>query len=66
MVVESNGIPNHDFLSTMGCCAPEMDYTSTFPLNPVNDRQEGTIQQTAQLQQGVGNVFQLEEQSPCQ
>ena len=37
MVVQSNGIPNHDFLSTMGCCAPEMDYTSTFPLSPVND-----------------------------
>jgi predicted esterase len=41
MVVESNGIPNHDFLSTMGCCAPEMDYTSTFPLNPVNDTTGG-------------------------
>ncbi len=41
MVVESNGIPNHDFLSTMGCCAPEMDYTSTYPLNPVNDTTGG-------------------------
>jgi hypothetical protein len=41
MIVDSNGIPNHDFLSTMGCCAPEMDYTSTFPLNPVNDTTGG-------------------------
>ena len=41
MVVESNGIPNHDFLSTMGCCAPEKDYTSTYPLNPVNDTTGG-------------------------
>ncbi|OUV39345.1 MAG: hypothetical protein CMA18_002785 [Methanobacteriota archaeon] len=41
MVVQSNGIPNHDFLSTMGCCAPEMDYTSTFPLDPVNDTTGG-------------------------
>ena len=41
MVVESNGIPNHDFLSTMGCCAPEKDFTTTFPLNPVNDTAGG-------------------------
>tara|TARA_B110000444_G_scaffold60463_1_gene56430 strand:+ start:77031 stop:79952 length:2922 start_codon:yes stop_codon:yes gene_type:complete len=41
MIVVSNGIPNHDFLSTMGCCAPEMDYTTTFPLNPVNDTSGG-------------------------
>jgi hypothetical protein len=41
MIVDSNGIPNHDFLSTMGCCAPEKDYTATFPLNPVNDTTGG-------------------------
>ena len=41
MIVQSNGIPNHDFLSTMGCCAQDMDYTSTFPLNPVNDTTGG-------------------------
>ncbi|MBQ70996.1 MAG: hypothetical protein CMA65_05870 [Euryarchaeota archaeon] len=41
MIVESNGIPNHDFLSTMGCCAPEKDFTTTFPLNPVNDTTGG-------------------------
>ena len=41
MIVVSNGIPNHDFLSTMGCCAPEKDYTTTYPLNPVNDTTGG-------------------------
>jgi len=41
MIVESNGIPNHDFLSTMGCCAPEKDFTTTYPLNPVNDTSGG-------------------------
>ena len=37
MVMESNGIPNHDFLSTLGCCADEMDYTAYITLNPMND-----------------------------
>ena len=37
MVVWSNGIPNHDFISTRGCCADERDYDWTFPLNPVVD-----------------------------
>ena len=37
MTVESNGIPSHDFISTRGCCADEVDYTTTIPLNPVND-----------------------------
>ena len=37
MVVDSNGIPNHDFASTLGCCASEQDYEWTIPLNPVND-----------------------------
>ena len=37
MVVDSNGIPNHDFLSTRGCCTDESDHTATIPLNPVND-----------------------------
>lgn len=41
MIIQSNGIPNHDFMSTMGCCAPEMDYTTTFPLSPVNDTTGG-------------------------
>ena len=37
MVVNSNGIPNHDFLSTMGCCANEVNLEWHIPLNPVND-----------------------------
>ena len=41
MVVESNGIPNHDFLSTRGCCAPEKDFTAYITLNPVNDTAGG-------------------------
>jgi hypothetical protein len=41
MVVDSNGIPNHDFLSTLGCCADEMDYTAHITLNPVNDTTGG-------------------------
>jgi len=41
MVMESNGIPNHDFLSTLGCCADEMDYTAYITMNPVNDTNGG-------------------------
>jgi len=41
MTIESNGIPNHDFLSTLGCCADEMDYTAKITLNPVNDTSGG-------------------------
>ena len=41
MVVESNGIPNHDFLSTRGCCAPEKDYTAYITLTPENDTTGG-------------------------
>ena len=41
MVIESNGIPNHDFLSTLGCCADEMDYTAYITMNPVNDTTGG-------------------------
>ena len=41
MVVDSNGIPNHDFLSTMGCCANEVNLEWHIPLNPVNDTSGG-------------------------
>ena len=41
MVVETNGIPNHDFLSTRGCCAPEKDYTAYITLTPENDTAGG-------------------------
>ena len=41
MVVETNGIPNHDFLSTRGCCAPEKDYTAYITLTPENDTSGG-------------------------
>jgi hypothetical protein len=33
-VVRSNGIPNHDYESTLGCCAAEVDYEWKIPLNP--------------------------------
>ena len=41
MVVNSNGIPNHDFISTMGCCADEVDLEWHITLNPVNDTTGG-------------------------
>ena len=41
MVVDTNGIPNHDFLSTMGCCADEVDLEWHIPLSPVNDTSGG-------------------------
>ncbi len=43
MTVNSNGIPSHDFASTRGCCIDEVDYTWSFPLNPVNDS-DGTYE----------------------
>jgi len=41
MIAESNGIPNHDFLSTMGCCADEVNLEWHISLNPVNDTNGG-------------------------
>ncbi|MEE2747102.1 MAG: YHYH protein [Candidatus Thermoplasmatota archaeon] len=41
MVVDSNGIPNHDFLSTMGCCTDEVDLEWHITLSPVNDTSGG-------------------------
>ncbi|MEC8891349.1 MAG: PGF-pre-PGF domain-containing protein, partial [Chloroflexota bacterium] len=35
-VVTSNGIPNHDYESTLGCCAGEIDYEWKLPLSPQN------------------------------
>ncbi|SVD56099.1 uncharacterized protein METZ01_LOCUS408953, partial [marine metagenome] len=35
-VVTSNGIPNHDYESTLGCCAAEIDYEWKIPLFPQN------------------------------
>ena len=37
MVVHSNGIPNHDFESTIGCCASEQEYIWHIPLYPEID-----------------------------
>lgn len=33
-LVTSNGIPNHDFESTLGCCAQEQEYAWKIPLYP--------------------------------
>lgn len=33
-IVRSNGIPNHDYESGLGCCAAEMSYEWKIPLNP--------------------------------
>jgi len=34
IIVKSNGIPNHDFQSGIGCCASEQNYTWTLPRYP--------------------------------
>ena len=36
-IVRSNGIPNHDFESTLGCCAMEQPFVWTIPLHPMPD-----------------------------
>jgi hypothetical protein len=33
-IVRSNGIPNHDYESGLGCCAAEVDYEWRIPLKP--------------------------------
>jgi hypothetical protein len=33
-IVKSNGIPNHDYESGLGCCAGEVDYEWRIPLKP--------------------------------
>jgi len=35
--VAANGIPNHDFTSTKGCCTNEEDYDWIFPITAVED-----------------------------
>lgn len=37
LIVRANGIPNHDFESSLGCCAREQNYAWSIPLNPVED-----------------------------
>ena len=34
VIVKSNGIPNHDYESGLGCCAAEISYEWKIPLNP--------------------------------
>jgi len=41
MVVSSNGMPNHDFISAMGGAADEQSVSFTVPLNPTNDTTGG-------------------------
>ena len=46
LVFTTNGIPNHDFESTLACsqagdCTAPQDYTWTIPRTPVNDTQGG-------------------------
>ena len=33
-IVKSNGIPNHDYESGLGCCAGEVEYEWRIPLKP--------------------------------
>ncbi len=41
MIVNANGIPNHDFLSTRGCCTDEVELEWHISLNPMNDTTGG-------------------------
>ena len=41
MIANANGIPNHDFLSTMGCCTDEVELEWHISLNPENDTTGG-------------------------
>ena len=41
MLVASNGMPNHDFISAMGGAADEQSVSFTIPLNPTNDTTGG-------------------------
>ena len=37
ITISTNGLPNHDFESTLGCCASAQSDTYTIPLTPVDD-----------------------------
>ncbi|NQW16503.1 MAG: YHYH protein [Chloroflexi bacterium] len=37
LVINASGIPNHDFESTLGCCAAEIDNRWVIPLDPQPD-----------------------------
>jgi len=41
MIANANGIPNHDFLSTRGCCTDEVELEWHITLNPENDTAGG-------------------------
>tara|TARA_B100000900_G_scaffold49843_1_gene36845 strand:+ start:4544 stop:6583 length:2040 start_codon:yes stop_codon:yes gene_type:complete len=37
ITISANGLPNHDFESTLGCCANSQSDTYIIPLNPIDD-----------------------------
>ena len=37
ITINTNGLPNHDFESTLGCCASAQSDTYTIPLTPIDD-----------------------------
>jgi len=37
ITISTNGLPNHDFESTLGCCASAQSETYTIPLTPTDD-----------------------------
>ena len=37
ITISTNGLPNHDFESTIGCCASAQSDTYTIPLTPIDD-----------------------------
>ena len=37
ITISTNGLPNHDFESTLGCCASAQSDTYTIPLTPTDD-----------------------------
>jgi len=37
ITISTNGLPNHDFESTLGCCASAQSDTYTIPLTPIDD-----------------------------
>ena len=62
MLVTSNAIPNHNWLSAYAANADEQNMDWTIPLNPTEDTSEAIIQQIVQQPMVHTSVLQTEAQ----
>tara|TARA_Y100000590_G_scaffold384896_1_gene456590 strand:- start:9632 stop:10834 length:1203 start_codon:yes stop_codon:yes gene_type:complete len=55
-IIRSNGIPNHDFDSGLGCCAAENHYEWKIPLHPIKTNQVEYVPERGAIAISVNGV----------